>query len=109
MIYANVDEQGQAELLQAMKKTNDKKWYRRLKIINLSGHQFSVSILAVIFNLTPQTIRTYIQRYNSGGIERLKPNYGKGRDLALDWSKDQWLVLFGQAPNQFCLKGVAGE
>lgn len=101
MIYANVDEQGQAELLQAMKKTNDKKWYRRLKIIDLSGHQFSVPILAVIFNLTPQTIRTYIQRFNSGGIEKLKPNYGKGRDLALDWTKDQWLALFGQAPSQF--------
>ena len=101
MIYANVNESGQAELMQAMKETNDKKWYRRLKIIDLSGQQFSVPNLAVIFNLTPQTIRTYIQRYNGGGLEKLKPNYGKGRDVALDWTKDQWLALFGQAPSQF--------
>jgi transposase len=101
MIYADVDEQGQRELMQTMKETKEKKWYRRLKIIDLSGQHFSVPSLAIIFNLSPHTIRTYIQRYNSGGIEKLKPGYGKGRDLALDWSKDEWLVLFGQAPSQF--------
>jgi len=101
MIYAKVDEQSQTELLQAMKKTNDKKWYRRLKIIDLSGQDLSVPILATLFNLSPHTIRTYIRRYNSGGIEKLKPDYGKGRNLALEWRKDEWLALFGQAPNQF--------
>lgn len=101
MIYANVDEPGRTELIAAMKQTNDKKWYRRLKIIKLSGQQFSVPSLATIFNLSRQTIRSYIQRYNSGGLEKLRPAYGQGRDPALDWSKDQWLALFGQAPSQF--------
>lgn len=101
MIYANVDEPGRTELLEAMKKTNDKKWYRRLKIIELSGQRFSVPSLATIFNLSPHTVRSYIQRYNQGGLEKLQPAYGQGRDLAIDWSKEQWLALFGQAPSQF--------
>jgi len=101
MIYANVDEQGQSKLRQAMKETNDKKWYRRLKIIDLSSQHFSVPTLAAMFNLNQHTIRTYIQRFNRGGIEKLKPDYGKGRDVALDWTKEQWLALFGQAPSQF--------
>ncbi len=101
MIYANVDEQGRADLIQAMKETQDKKWYRRLKIIDLSGFRYPVSTLATLFNLNPHTIRTYIHRYNQGGIEKLKPDYGKGRDLTLAWTKDQWLALLGQAPSQF--------
>lgn len=101
MIYANVDEPGRTELVQAMKETNDKKWYRRLKIIDLSSQHFSVPVLVTMFELHPQTIGTYIQHYNQGGLEKLKPNYGQGRHLALDWSKDQWLALLGQAPSQF--------
>lgn len=101
MIYANVDEQAGIELLQAMKETQDKKWYRRLKIIDLSGQGHSVLTLASLFNVGPQTIRTYIHRYNRGGIDGLRPDYGQGRDLALDWTKDQWLALLGQAPSQF--------
>ena len=69
MIYANVDEPGRAELLQAMKETEDKKWFRRLKIIDLSSQHFRVPALATIFDLHRHTIRSYIQRYNQGGLE----------------------------------------
>ena len=85
MIYAKVDEPDRAELMAAMKRTNDKKWYRRLKIIDLSGQHFSVPTLAIIFNLSPYTIRNYIQRYNSGGLEKLRPDSATGP-----------VVLFGQ-------------
>lgn len=101
MIYTNVDEQGRTKLLEAMKETQDKKWYRRLKIVDLSGQGHSVPTLAYMFNLGQQTIRTYIHRYNQNGIDGLNPDYGQGRDLALDWTKDQWLALLGQAPSQF--------
>lgn len=101
MIYANVNKEGRAELLQAMDKTKDKKWYRRLKIIDLSGQRMPVPTLATLFDLNPQTIRAYIQRYNSGGIDKLKPDYGQGRPVALAWTKDQWLALMGQAPADF--------
>lgn len=101
MIYANVDKQSKIELTKAMKETQDKKWYCRLKIIDLSGQYYAVSDLVLLFNLSPQTIRTYIHRFNQGGIAGLSPDYARGRDLALDWTKEEWLELLGQAPNQF--------
>ncbi len=51
MIYANVDEQDRTRLLEAMKETKDKKWYRRLKIVDLSGQGHPVPNLANMFNL----------------------------------------------------------
>ena len=101
MIYANVNEQSQAELQQTMKETQEKKWYCRLKIIDLSGQGHAVSVLAALFNLSPHTVRSYIHRFNQGGIWGLKPGYGQGRHMALDWTKDEWLALLGQAPSQF--------
>lgn len=101
MIYANVDEQDRIELTKAMKETQDKKWYCRLKIIDLSGQGHAVPELASLFNLGQHTIRNYIHRFNQGGIVGLRPDYGKGRNLALDWTKEQWLELLGQAPSQF--------
>ncbi len=101
MIYANVDEQSRIELAKSMKETQDKKWYCRLKIIDLSGQGIAVSELATLFNLSPHSIRSYIHRYNQGGITGLRPDYGKGRDLTLNWTKEQWLELLGQAPSQF--------
>ncbi|MCB8928592.1 MAG: helix-turn-helix domain-containing protein [Ardenticatenaceae bacterium] len=87
MIYANVDEQGQQELEQAMKKTNDKKWYRRLKTIALSNQGRSVPEIAAIFDLSQAVVRTYIKRYNEGGLVRLQASHGRGRPLMLEWMK----------------------
>jgi transposase len=101
MIYANVDEQHKKELAKAMKETQDKKWYRRLKIIDLSGQGFSVPELATLFILSQPTIRSYIHRFNQGGVSGLRPDYGQGRHLSLDWTREQWLELLGQAPDQF--------
>ena len=101
MIYANVDEQGQQELEQAMKKTNDKKWYRRLKTIALSNQGRSVPEIAAIFDLSQAVVRTYIKRYNEGGLVRLQASYGRGRPLMLEWDEAKWLELLGQAPSDF--------
>jgi transposase len=60
-----------------------------------------VPTLAGLFDLDPKTIRSYIQRYNEGGLAKLKPDYGQGRPISLAWSKEEWLTLFGQAPSQF--------
>jgi Fic family protein len=67
-IYANVDEQTRKELTQAMNETQEKKWYCRLKIIDLSGEGFSVPEMAALFNLSQHTIRNYIHRFNQGGV-----------------------------------------
>ena len=98
MIYANVAEQGQDELKNEMTRTKDKKWYRRLKIIDLSAQRHRVPELARMFDMSEHTIRTYIKAYNEGGLVSLRPSYGQGRPLLLDWSESQWLDLIRQPP-----------
>ena len=101
MIYANVDENDRIEFNQALKDAKDKKWYRRLKVIDLSSLGYSVPELSNMFDLHAITIRGYIHRYNHGGLPELRPSYGQGRREILPWSKEQWLELINQAPCQF--------
>ena len=98
MIYAKVDTQQKAALSAAMNTTTDAKWYRRLKIIDLSGQGFSVPELSLMFDLNAGTIRRYIHAYNEAGLDGLQPAYGRGRPPVLTWSKAQWLDLLAQSP-----------
>ena len=101
MIYTNVDENSRSELGRALKDAKGMKWYRRLKIIDLSSQGYTVTELSTMFDLHPGTIRDYIHRYNHGGLAELSPGYGQGRRKTLSWSKEQWLELLNQAPSQF--------
>jgi len=84
MLYATVDETSRPELEQAMNLAKKKKWYRRLKSIDLSSRGYSVSLLADMFDLSAATVRNYLKRYNSGGLGHLAPDYGIGRSIKLD-------------------------
>lgn len=101
MLYAQVDKESKRQLNKAMQETQEKKWYCRLKIVEMSGQGYTVPQLAEIFDKSTHTIRSYIHRYNAGGIEGLQPDYGKSRAVTLDWDKEQWLSLLGQAPSDF--------
>jgi transposase len=101
MLYVEMDDKGRQELKQEMSKTEKKKWYRRLKIIDLSDQSYSVPTLGKVFDLGEETVRTYIKRYNKEGLIGLAPNYGTGRKPKINWSKAQWLELIHQAPSQF--------
>ena len=101
MIYAKVDAQAKNTLQAEMNSTTDAKWYRRLKVIDLSGQGFAVPELAQMFDLSAGTIRRYIHAYNEAGLGGLRPGYGKGRPLAVDWTKEQWLDLLSQCPAAF--------
>ena len=79
MLYANVDETAKQELEQAMKSAEKMKWYRRLKIIDLSSRGYDVPLLADMFDLSAATVREYLKRYNTGGLSKLAPDYGIGR------------------------------
>ena len=98
MLYAIVGQQSRNELKDEIARTTDKKWYRRLKIIDLSSQGHTVPELCKMFDLSSHTIRTYIKRYNEGDLAVLKPGYGQGRPLLLDWTKNQWLDLMHQPP-----------
>jgi transposase len=101
MIYAKVSVPEGEALHAEMKRTKEAKWYRRLKIIDLSSQGYSVPALAKLFDLGEGTIRRYIHDYNEGGIIGLQPAYGQGRPLSLTWTKDEWLDLLAQSPGDY--------
>jgi len=109
MIFAKVDAQEQEALCAEMKTTANIKWYRRLKVIDLSAHGYSVPELAQMFDLTAGTIRRYIHGFNEAGLGGLQPGYGQGRPLALTWTKEQWLDLLAQSPADLPLLDTAAQ
>lgn len=103
MIKARIDVQQQAQLDAEMRSTTDAKWYRRLKVIDLSGQGYSAAELSGLFDLGVGTIRRYIHLYNEAGLSGLRANYGPGRPAILAWSKAEWLDLLSQSPADLAL------
>jgi len=103
MIYAKLDAQQQAQLDAAMKRATDTKWYRRLKVIDLSGQGYSVPELSRMFNLGAGAIRRHIHAYNEAGLDGLRPAYGQGRPSTLSWTQAEWLDLLSQSPAELAL------
>ena len=101
MLYAKVNQTAREAINQATKTAQNVKMYRRLKVIDLSGKRQKVSEIAAIFDLSDHTVRDYINRYNQGGLEELKPNYGQGRNKTTTLSKDELSELLERSPSQF--------
>lgn len=101
MIYAQVDDEGLKLLRKELKSTKDAKWYKRLKIIQLSSQGEKVPQLAKQFDVCQATVRDYIKRYNSGGLETLKPDKSSGRPPTTQLAKAEWEELLHQSPCQF--------
>ena len=101
MLYAKVKQTAREALNQAIKTVQNVKKYRRLKVIDLSAKGPKVSEIAAIFDLSDNTVRGYINRYNQAGLEGLKPNYGQGRNKTITLSKDELSELLRRSPSQF--------
>lgn len=102
MIFAVINSpKQQEELKQAISNAQEVKWYKRLKIIQLSSSGKSVPQLSVEFDLCPLTIRHYIHHYTKGGLEALAPSYGKGGFQKLKLRKEEWEEVLHQSPSQF--------
>jgi transposase len=101
MLYAKLCAQSEQELLQALKRTSDSRWYRRLKIIHLSAHGKSVSELATLFDLCAATVRAYLSRYNAWGLTGLKRRSSGGAPIQIPLTKAEWEDLLHQSPAQF--------
>ena len=101
MIYALVSPENRKQLINELADTKDARWYRRLKIINLSSVGKTVPQLAEIFDLSSSTVRDYIHRYNSGGIAVLRRSYSPGRPKKIAFLKEQWEELLHRSPAQF--------
>ena len=103
MIYAHPQgDHARSELEVELKRAQQAKWYRRLKIIQLSMSGMTVSQLAEQFELCRATIRSYIKAYHQGGIEGLRPGKSSGRRPKVgQLTKDQWQEILHQTPNQY--------
>ncbi len=104
MIYAELNDSLAVERLDvALCEATHPKWYRRLLIIKLSGiERMPVSKLAKMFNLSDESVRTYIHTYNSSGLDALMPKRPPGRRGKIThFSKSDWNRLLEQTPNQY--------
>ena len=102
MLFAQVTEKEQEEELQAaMKRAQEAKWYRRLKVIDLSRQGYHVPEIAKVFDLGESTIRKYIKAYNQGGVGKLVANTSPGRSTTIILSKAEWEDVLAQRPSQF--------
>ena len=103
MIYAQPQgDYAISELQVELRNAKDAKWYRRLKIIQFSMAGRTVPQLSEEFDLCPLTIRTYIQAYNAGGIEGLRPRKSPGRPPKVgQLTRDAWEEILRQAPHSY--------
>jgi transposase len=101
MIYAQVNDESLKLLEKELKATKDAKWYRRLKIIQLSSQGETVPQLSTRFDVCQATVRAYIKRYNSGGLAALKPDKSSGRPPTTHLTKSEWEELLHRSPCQF--------
>lgn len=101
MLFAQITKQGLEELKSAINTTEDAKWYRRLKIIDLSAQGHRVPELAQWFDIGEASVRRYIQQYNEGGLAGLEPGKSPGRSVSIPLTKAEWEELLARRPNQF--------
>ena len=101
MLFAEVSPEASEQLHEALKQATDAKWYRRLKIIQMSSQHTSVPKLATLFDLCTATVRDYITRYNADGLTGLQRSSSDGAPPKLPLSKEEWETLLHQSPSQF--------
>ena len=101
MVFANVSPDASEQLSNALNQASDAKWYRRLKIIQLSSQQTSVPELATLFDLCTATVRAYIKRYNAHGLTGLHRHASDGAPVKIPLTKTDWEELLHQSPSQF--------
>jgi transposase len=102
MIFAVISEESaKAELIETIRRCKKPHLYRRLMAVQLSAEGKTVSELASIFKVTPQTIRAFIHAYNQGGVEQLLPKKKPGRRPRLKLTETQWIEILHQPPCSF--------
>ena len=104
MIYAELRDESALERLDAaLCEATKPQWYRRLLIIKLSATEgLSVPKLARTFNLSDDSVRSYIHKYNTSGLAALIPKSPPGRRGKIThFRKSDWDRLFEQTPDQY--------
>ncbi len=90
------------ELPQRLKAATKTKVYIRLKTVELSSQGKSVQEIAALLGRHPNSIRSYIHRFNDGGLDAVMPRWGGGATQKLqDLDKEYWEDLLSRPPSQF--------
>lgn len=94
--------QEEKELPQRLKAATKTKVYLRLKTVELSAQGKSVQEIGALLGRHPNSIRSYIHRFNAGGFAALMPRWGGGATRKLkDLDKAYWEDLLSRPPSQF--------
>jgi len=102
MIYAKIENPEQEKrLIDELKTSKDKNWYRRLEIITNSTKGATVEQLSKTFNVSQATIRRYIHAFNKGGLDALKPIKPIGRSKLRVGSPDPDYVVKRKSVEEF--------
>jgi transposase len=90
------------EVLQRIKAATKTRIYLRLKTVELSFQGKRVQEIAGLLSRHPNSIRSYIHRFNQGGFSELMPRWGGGASQKLGaWDKAWWEDLLSRPPCQF--------
>jgi len=101
MIHAKIKDEDLKLIEEELKTTKDIKWYKRLKIVQLSSLGEKISKLAKTFDVCKATVREYIKRYNDDGLETLKRRNSNGRPPKIKLTKAEFEELLHRSPCQF--------
>ncbi|MDM8541515.1 helix-turn-helix domain-containing protein [Desulfococcaceae bacterium HSG9] len=101
MIYAEIWQNDAEPIKQELRRSGDSKWYRRMKIIDLSAQKKSVPELSSLSDVCLATVRDYIRRYNKNGLDGLRSGYGVGCPRKIPFSKEEWEDLLHRSPCGF--------
>lgn len=109
MLYAQVNPEEQTRIAEALKRTKNISWYKRLQVIQLSSKGKSVTELSELFGQCQATLRDYIKRYNEKGISGLQRQSSSGAPLQIPFNSAQWEELLHQSPSQLTPLGTAAR
>lgn len=103
MVYVrSISPQEAKEIAKRMQKSNKTTVYIRFKTIELSSQRKSVTEIAKLLSRHPNSIRSYLHRFNQGGIEALMPKWKGGAPQKLkDLDQEYFEDLLGRPPSHF--------
>ena len=94
--------QEEAELPRRLKGATQTRVYLRLKTVELSHHGQSVQEIARLLGRHANSIRSYIHRFNEGGLEGVMPQWGGGASQKLKaLDKAYFEDLLSRPPRHF--------
>lgn len=92
----------QQELARRLKSATKTRVYIRLKTVELSHQGKNVEEIAALLGRHPNSVRSYIHRFNEGGFGSLMPRWAGGPSQKLGGlDKEYFEDVLSRAPSQF--------